>query len=278
MSSQQPHLEYVRFTLKDRWLHIGMVVSFLCLAITGMTLKFAKAAWAAQVSHSLGGFKSAGTIHRIAAGVMCLVFLAHLVDLFLLKKRTYGTWKALLLGPNSMIPGPGDLQQLVATSKWFLGLGPRPKYGRYTYWEKFDYFAVFWGMVIIGGTGLMLAFPVACTRYLPGWLLNVATIIHSDEALLATGFIFTIHFFNTHLRPEKFPMDTVIFTGRMSLAELKFDKPAEYEALLAAGHVEQHLARPLAPGLVRLYKVFGFTALGIGVITILLIIYSLIFV
>ena len=68
------------------------------------------------------------------------------------------------------------------------------------------------------------------TRFLPGWFINVATIIHSDEALLATGFIFTVHFFNTHLRPEKFPMDITIFTGYMPLAELKRDKPREYEA------------------------------------------------
>ena len=73
---------------------------------------------------------------------------------------------------------------------------------------------------------------------LPGWLINVATIIHSDEALLATGFIFTVHFFNTHLRPEKFPMDIVIFTGRMPLEEFKEDKPAEYEALVASGQLE----------------------------------------
>jgi len=63
------------------------------------------------------------------------------------------------------------------------------------------------------------------TRFIPGSFLNVATIVHSDEALLATGFIFTVHFFNTHLRPEKFPMDITVFTGRMPLEELKRDKP-----------------------------------------------------
>ena len=87
--------------------------------------------------------------------------------------------------------------------------------------EKFDYFAVFWGIFVIGSTGLMLWFPEFFTLIFPGWLINVATIIHSDEALLAAGFIFTVHFFNTHLRPEKFPMDIVIFTGRMTLEEFK---------------------------------------------------------
>ena len=130
-----------------------------------------------------------------------------------------------------------DLDQFIATMKWFVGRGPRPQYGRWTYWEKFDYFAVFWGIAVIGSTGLTLWFPVFFTRLLPGSFINIATIIHSDEALLATGFIFTVHFFNTHLRPEKFPMDTVVFTGHMPLAELKRDKPLEYEALVASGEL-----------------------------------------
>ncbi len=134
-----------------------------------------------------------------------------------------------------MMPNRRDLTELVGTLKWFVGLGERPAYGRWTYWEKFDYFAVFWGIAVIGSTGLTLWFPVFFTRFLPGSFLNVATIIHSDEALLATGFIFTVHFFNTHLRPEKFPMDITVFTGRMPLEELERDKPREYEALVASG-------------------------------------------
>ena len=119
------------------------------------------------------------------------------------------------------------------------GPGPAARStGAGRYWEKFDYFAVFWGIVVIGSTGLTLWFPVFFTRFLPGSFINVATIIHSDEALLATGFIFTVHFFNTHLRPEKFPMDTTIFTGHMPLAELKRDKPREYAALVASGQLE----------------------------------------
>jgi len=87
---------------------------------------------------------------------------------------------------------------------------PKPEFDRWTYWEKFDYFAVFWGVFIIGSSGLFMWFPTFFTRFLPGWLINIALIIHSDEALLAAGFIFSIHFFNTHFRIEKFPMDTVI--------------------------------------------------------------------
>src|ERR1017187_2022610 len=205
------------------------------------------------------------------------VFVTHLVDLYKLKKREHGTWIALLLGPGSMTMNRRDLTEFVGTLKWFVGRGPRPAYGRWTYWEKFDYFAVFWGIAVIGSTGLTLWFPVFFTQFLPGWLLNVTTIIHSDEALLATGFIFTVHFFNTHLRPEKFPMDTTIFAGHMPLAELKRGKPPEYAALLAAGELEQHLEEPQPAIVVKTIRVFAWIALSIGFSVVVWILYAMLF-
>ncbi|MHC5044151.1 MAG: cytochrome b/b6 domain-containing protein, partial [Planctomycetota bacterium] len=115
------------------------------------------------------------------------------------------------------------------------------------------------------------------TYVIPGWFVNVATIIHSDEALLAVGFIFTIHFFNTHFRPDKFPMDPVIFTGRVSIEELKYDKPREYEALVASGDLEKEMVDPFPKPVERSFKVFGFIALGIGLILIALIVYTMLF-
>ncbi|MBZ5567933.1 MAG: cytochrome b/b6 domain-containing protein [Acidobacteriia bacterium] len=271
------HREFVRFTRLHRALHACMIVSFITLALTGLSLKFSFTGWARFLSRMLGGFQAAGFIHRTAAVIMFATFIAHIVDLFKLKKREYGSWKALLLGPNSMIPMKPDLLEFIATMKWFVGLGPRPQYGRWTYWEKFDYFAVFWGVFIIGSTGLTLWFPVFFTRFIPGSFINVATIIHSDEALLATGFIFTVHFFNTHLRPEKFPMDTTVFTGHMKLAELKRDKPREYEALLASGRMERHLAEPHPAIVVKTIRVFAWMALSIGFSIIVWIIYAMLF-
>ena len=183
----------------------------------------------------------------------------------------------MLFGPNSMIPMKADLDEFIATLKWFLHLGPKPEYGRWTYWEKFDYFAVFWGVFIIGSTGLTLWFPVFFTRFLPGAFINVATIIHSDEALLATGFIFTVHFFNTHLRPEKFPMDTTVFTGRMALAELRRDKRKEYEALVASGELEDHLAEPHPEIVVSTIRAFAWVALSIGFSIVVWIVYAMLF-
>jgi cytochrome b subunit of formate dehydrogenase len=269
--------QYQRFTRLNRLLHIVMIVCFLSLASTGMTLKFAYTSWAVFLSHLFGGFESAGYIHRVAAATMICLFVIHITDLVRRKRREYGTWRALLLGPDSMVFNKKDLQDLIGNFKWFIGRGPRPDYGRWTYWEKFDYFAVFWGMIVIGSTGLMLWFPEFFTLLLPGWLINVATIIHSDEALLATGFIFTVHFFNTHFRPEKFPMDLVVFTGRMTLEDLKEDKPLEYEALVKSGELEKHLVEPYPEIVVRVIRIFGWTALSIGVSMILLIIYAMVF-
>jgi cytochrome b subunit of formate dehydrogenase len=270
-------LEFVRFTTLNRLLHVCMVVSFITLALTGMSLKFSYTLWAVKLSHLLGGFETAGFIHRCAAVIMFTTFTVHIVDLFKLKKREYGSWRALVLGEHSMIPGRQDLKEFIGTMKWFLHLGERPQYGRWTYWEKFDYFAVFWGVFIIGSTGLTLWFPVLFTRVLPGWFINVATIIHSDEALLATGFIFTVHFFNTHLRPEKFPMDVTIFTGRMRVPELRRDKPREYEKLINSGELQKHLAEPQPEIVVRTIRGFAWVALSLGFSIVVWIIYAMLF-
>jgi len=276
--ARRPERQFVRFSRLNRALHALMIVSFMSLALTGLTLKFSYTGWAVTLSHLLGGFETAGYIHRAAAVVMFGVFAAHLSDLYRRKRQEYGSWRALLLGPNTMLPTKTDMREAVATLKWFVGLGPRPHYGRWTYWEKFDYFAVFWGIAVIGMTGLTLWFPVFFTRFMPGWFINVATIIHSDEALLATGFIFTVHFFNTHLRPEKFPMDITVFTGRMSLAELKRDKPREYEALVAAGTLEEYLVEPYPPIVLRTIRGFAWTALALGFGFVVWILFAMLFV
>ncbi|MBN2225856.1 MAG: hypothetical protein JW763_00680 [candidate division Zixibacteria bacterium] len=270
-------LEYRRFTSLHSRLHFMVIISFLGLAVTGMTLKFSYLGWAQWLSGVLGGFESAGYIHRLCAIITFAYFGMHIFDLIRIKLKTGLSWRHMLFKRESMLPNRTDWREFVGTLKWFVGAGPRPRYGRWTYWEKFDYFAVFWGVIVIGTTGLMLWFPEFFTRFLPGWIINVATIIHSDEALLATAFIFTVHFFNTHFRPDKFPMDTVIFTGRVPLEELKEDRPREYEELMKTREIKKHLVEPLPPVVVRGMRVFGTIALCIGLSLILLIIWAEIF-
>jgi cytochrome b subunit of formate dehydrogenase len=268
---------YRRFNTFQRSLHLIMLLSFFTLALTGMVLKFSNSGWAQTLSGLLGGFSTTGFLHRVGAITLITVFLVHIWDAFKQKKASGASWWQFIRAKNSLVFTKTDLKEFVASVKWFLGRGPRPSYGRYTYWEKFDYFAVFWGMLVIGSTGLLLWFPEFFTLVFPGWWVNVATIIHSDEALLAVGFIFTVHFFNTHFRPDKFPMDPVIFTGRVPLEELKADKPREYDELVRNGQLEQFLVDPYPRKLEIAFRIFGFAALAIGLTLIGLILYSMLF-
>jgi cytochrome b subunit of formate dehydrogenase len=242
-----------------------------------MALKFSYATWAQSIAWLFGGGQTMGYVHRFAAVVLIILFAYHIFTLLRRKREQKLSWLQMLSGPDTLMFTLTDVKQIWQSFMWFFGKTERPKYGRYTYWEKFDYFAVFWGVMVIGSTGFVLWFPEFFTRLIPGWTINVATIIHSDEALLAVAFIFTIHFFNTHFRPDKFPMDPVIFTGRVPIDEFKFDKPAEYEELVASGKLEEHLAGPIPKQLEKVFRVFGFIALTIGLTLIGLIIYAMVF-
>jgi cytochrome b subunit of formate dehydrogenase len=270
-------LIYRRFDGIVRQLHFVLILSFFGVALTGMTLKFSYMPWAQTFSRWMGGFDSAGTTHRVCAVIMIAVFIIHLGLIVQRKHKSGKTWMQLLLGTSSLLPQWHDVTDFIATIKWFLHMGPRPRYGKWTYWEKFDYFAVFWGVAIIGSTGFVLWFPELCTHILPGWFINVATIIHSDEALLAVGFIFTIHFFNTHFRPEKFPMDMVMFTGRITVEELKAERPQYYDELVASGKLEERLVNESSKELRFWGAVFGTIALIVGFSLVLFIIWSMTF-
>ncbi len=252
-----------RFKPIHIYLHLVIILTFLALAFTGLPLKFASEAWAAPLASFVGGLGGARWLHRVA-GVLTfgygLVFVGYLFREIVVRKK-----RSLLFGWQSMTPNKKDASDLVGNLKWFLYLDQRPKFDRWAYWEKFDFFAVFWGVIVIGLSGLVLWFPVAASKIIPGWGLNIAYVVHSDEALLATGFIFFFHFFHTHLRPESFPLDPVIFTGSMPLERFKEERPAEYERLSASGELEKYLVPPPSERLVNFAHAFGFSALAIGV-------------
>jgi len=260
--------QYQRFGPVWRLAHLVFALSVMTLVLTGMAVFFADSAWAKAVIAAFGGPKTAAIVHRIAAATMLGIFLVHLVFLMLRIGRNLRTWD--WFGPVSLLPNLQDLKDAIAMFRWFFGLAPRPMFDRWTYWEKFDYWAVFWGMAIIGGSGLMLAFPRATAWLLPGWMFNVATIVHGEEAVLAAVFLFTVHFFNNHFRPDKFPLDTVMFTGAVPLEEFRREHALEYNRLVAAGQLAQHLvdapSRPMTVG----SKILGFTLIGFGLTLLLL--------
>ncbi len=284
ISTQVDDQWFVRFSPFERMLHIMVVTSFLLLVITGMPLKFHYTAWAKTIFNVMGGAPVARSLHHFAAIITFLYFGLHLTD------RARACWNGrhnvldpetgrfqfkrlvtVLTGPDSMIPNMNDWRQFIAHQKWFFGKGPRPQFERWTYWEKFDYLAVFWGVAMIGASGLIMWFPIFFTRFLPGWVINIAMIVHSDEALLAAGFIFTFHFFNTHFRIEKFPMDTVIFSGRISKAEMLHERKQWYDRLLATGKLEEHRVRDEWLRWKDIARTFGYMFFGIGLILLVLI-------
>jgi hypothetical protein len=222
-----------------------------------------------------GGLETAGVVHRICGAVTFGYFLTHLGSL-VARARRDGGWKALLWGPDSMVPQGKDVRDIIAMFRWFLGLGPRPRFERYSYMEKVDYLAVFWGVAIIGCSGLLLWFPAFFSGFLPGWIFNVATVVHGDEALLALSFIFTIHFFNVHLRPEKFPIDLVVFTGRATTEYMKEEHPLEYQRLVDSGQLDSRVAPPATRSAYTWAMGFGFASLALGVFIIGLVVYAMV--
>ncbi|MBE2228477.1 MAG: cytochrome C [Ignavibacteria bacterium] len=274
------HKVYRRFRPIHITLHIFVVTSFLALAITGLPLKFNYTSWGKTLMDLLGGVSSAGMIHRIAAMVTFGYFIATLVMSirFLFSKKTSKqTFFQRLFGPDSLFINRKDLSDIMAMFRWFFFRGPKPAFDRWTYWEKFDFLAVFWGVAIIGSSGLVLWFPEFFSYFLPGWIFNMATIIHSDEALLATGFIFTVHFFNTHLRVEKFPMDFVIFNGQVTEEEMRHERSEQWKRYKEQGITEKYEVKKPTPIVWDIaLRLFGLFAVLIGSVLAVLIFYSII--
>jgi cytochrome b subunit of formate dehydrogenase len=262
--------QFERFALPWRIAHLLLLLSVMTLVLTGTSVLFAHTDWAPAVMQYLGSPKVAALLHRIAAGVFIAVFAWHLVYLTIRMSRTGKPFD--IFGPNSLVPNLQDMNDIVAMFKWFFGQGPRPRFDRWTYWEKFDYWAVFWGVGVIGGSGLILWFPAFFASFLPGWVFNVATIFHGEEAILAAVFLFTVHFFNNHFRPDKFPLDVVMFTGRVSLEEFRREHTLEYNRLAASGELQKYLvdepSRPLSLG----SRILGFTLITIGLVLLVLVV------
>jgi len=253
---------FTRFTREQRYLHATLFTTFLGLAATGLPMRFSESIWARGLARAVGGFGAILFFHKFCAVVLTIAFLIHVKDIF--NRGVMHRDRGVFWGPTSMVANWKDVKDLFGHMRWFLGLGPKPKFERYAYWEKFDYWAVFWGMVVIGFSGYAMWFAPFFARFLPGWALNAVLVIHSEEGLLAILFIFSIHFVNTHLRPDSFPMDMVIFTGVESEEEFKSKRTTEYQRLAKEGKLEARLAEAPQNWVIGFARVIGFTAIAIG--------------
>ncbi|MGO9006445.1 MAG: formate dehydrogenase subunit gamma [Beijerinckiaceae bacterium] len=253
---------YQRWSALWRWAHLIFAVSIILLVMTGVTLLYPNASWAPALERALGGPGIAGLIHRVAAVIMVAVFAAHIIYAAIHIARNWKTFK--VFGPYSLMPNWQDAADIAAMVKWFFGKRPRPMFDHWNYQQKVDYWAPFWGIAMLVATGAMLWFNTLTAAYLPGWAFNVAEVAHGDEALLAAAYLFTVHYFVNHWRPDKFPLDVVIFTGSMPLEEFKREYGVEYERLVETGQLQQHLvdapSRPLTLG----SKILGFGLVAVG--------------
>jgi cytochrome b subunit of formate dehydrogenase len=251
-----------RFGRWWRLAHLVGALSIMTLALTGLTVLYAESTWAPIVMNLLGGPQASAYLHRIGAIGFIAVFFIHLVYFAFRIGRNWRTFQ--WFGPNSLIPNWQDLKDAMAMFQWFFGKGPRPVFDRFTYWEKFDYWAPFWGMMIIGVSGAMMWFPAATASVMPGWVFNVAAIVHGEEAFLAIVFLFTVHFFNNHFRPDKFPQDITMFTGRVPLEIFKHEHKREYERMVNSGEIDDYLVEAPSKPLTRGSKILGATLITIG--------------
>jgi len=267
-----PGLEgkYVRrWPLAWRIAHLLLAVAVMALVLTGTSVLYAETAWARIVMIVIGGPENAAIVHRVAAGTFIVLFFGHLLYFMFYLGRNWRDFS--FFGPHSLVPNLQDLRDVMDMFKWFFGLGPRPVFDRYTYWEKFDYWAPFWGMAVIGVSGAMMWFPAVTASILPGWVFNVATIVHGEEAFLAAVFLFSVHFFNVHFRPDKFPQDIVMFTGAMPLQEFKNEHAIEYRRLVETGELEKYLVDAPSSPMTALSKLLGATLIIVGLVLLIMV-------
>jgi len=218
----------VRFDIHQRAQHWFMLTGVIILGVTGWPLRGAGDLQAAAYSRAFmklfGGAEGAALWHRIGAVLIIISSIYHLFYLTFLAAQ-----KRL---PFSMLPVPKDALDMRDNILFMLGLKKeRPRFERYMYLEKFDYWAVFWGMVMMVGTGFVFWFPVFFAKFAPGWLITATQIIHGEEATLAILFLFVVHFYNVHLKPSIFPMNWAWINGRITVEMLKHEHAAEYDRL-----------------------------------------------
>ncbi len=220
----------VRFTLAQRIEHFVLIISFNMLAFTGLPQKYFYTGWAERIIRLLGGIERTRFIHRTFALILIGEALFHVGAVLAARRRgrERGDMGISVRDVRAML---GDLAHLLGLRR------EKPAFARYDYRQKFEYWAVVWGTVIMATTGLIMWFPEFLARWLPGVLVPAARVAHGGEALLAILAVIIWHFYNAHFRPDIFPMDPAMWSGRIELERLRADHRAEYERLAEAGQV-----------------------------------------
>jgi formate dehydrogenase subunit gamma len=204
-----------RFDIHQRIQHFALMASFIVLAATGMLRGFPAWPTFQWFTGVFGGPDILRFVHDIAAFVMiadCFYHLAYIGYGYFVKGRF----------PSAMMPRLKDLKDIIHTFLWTFGMHRHePEYDHFQYGQKIDYWAIFWGMPVMVITGIIMMFPVFFSQWFSGQWFGVVVTAHRDEAVLATGFILIVHMYYGHLQTTAFPMNTVMFTGRMLKSKYK---------------------------------------------------------
>jgi formate dehydrogenase gamma subunit len=200
------NLTVLRMSLSQRTQHVILAVSFIALAVTGFALKFPDS-WIAKVMGSSEMFRRWS--HRVAGVVLLVAGVYHVI--YLLATRD---GRQLL---SDFLPVPKDIKDVTDSAKYLTGLSStKPRIARFGYAEKMEYWAVIWGTIIMGVTGLVIWFKMDVTRFLPRWAVDVAVTIHYYEAILACLAIVVWHFYHVIFDPDVYPLNWACWNGKVS--------------------------------------------------------------
>ncbi len=260
MPANQKRLK--RFTVTHRLWHLLLIILFMTLGLTGLAWMYIETAWGQLLAAPFGGYQGALDWHRIAGLFFLAGFAFHLI--YLLARIDWKRFPRSLLGPDTLVFQWVDIKGFFQHFLWIFGLAKAPRFDRWSWWEKFDYWAVWWGLVIVGITGLMLYNPVLSSDYIPGWLLNIALWVHRIEAVLAMGHVFTVHFYVENFRPTALPFNASMFDGTISLEDAREEHPEWVARLEKEGRLDK-LMVPEPPVPLRiLYFLGGYAIIALG--------------
>jgi len=221
-----------RFSLRQRVEHVLVMSIFTLLALTGLPQKFYDAGWSHPIVGLFGGVERMRFAHRMCGIAFALLSAVHMLTVSL--KVATGRTRPTL------VPGRKDFSDAVLTIRYYLGLSDRhAEFDRFDYRQKFEYWGLLLGGVLMVVTGLILYFPLLALRFLPGEIVPAAKVAHSNEGLMAFLVVITWHVYNAHLSPDTFPFDTSIFTGKISRERMEHEHPLELARMDGSEHVEE---------------------------------------